>query len=263
MATRPKVPKFGNWENEEIASCKFYFDMARRESTSVVQKNQIVPEFDYWENDDDASYMTFFNKAPKEPSLVGQTRPKIPKFGYWEHEKNASYTTYFDKTHTKVPKFGYWEDEENASYTTYFDKKHAMVSRFDDWEIEDNVSYMTYVNEVKDELPSIGQVNDTQDGPPSVGRVRPGMRSTDPSPHKIHYVNNTTVIPEFGEWEASSNEPYTDIFNKIREERVIGTPMVARPYYNMSHNHKPNNKYDRMFAGLLYGPYWHVQLAVY
>ncbi|KAD4584361.1 hypothetical protein E3N88_21962 [Mikania micrantha] len=253
--------------------------MARRESTSVVQKNQIVPEFDYWENDDDASYMTFFNKAPKEPSLVGQTRPKIPKFGYWEHEKNASYTTYFDKTHTKVPKFGYWEDEENASYTTYFDKvphrkpnlslqpaacKHAMVSRFDDWEIEDNVSYMTYVNEVKDELPSIGQpckvvladshgiprarcysglsVNDTQDGPPSVGRVRPGMRSTDPSPHKIHYVNNTTVIPEFGEWEASSNEPYTDIFNKIREERVIGTPMVARPYYNMSHNHKPNNK---------------------
>ncbi|KAL8253067.1 hypothetical protein R6Q59_036760 [Mikania micrantha] len=135
-------------------------------------------------------------------------------------------------TNPMVPKFGDWENENNASYTTYFDKAQRGPPS---------------VGHVRPAIPSphipSHEVNETQNGPPSVGRVRPGMRSTDPSPHMpSHQINNTTVVPRFGEWEASSNDPYTNVFNKIREERVIGTPMVARPYYNMSHNHKPNNK---------------------
>ncbi|KAD4584362.1 hypothetical protein E3N88_21963 [Mikania micrantha] len=55
-----------------------------------------------------------------------------------------------------------------------------MVSRFDDWETEDNVSYITYVNvnDVIDELPSIGQAPSE---PPSFAMVRREVHSTESS----------------------------------------------------------------------------------
>ncbi|KAL8143803.1 hypothetical protein V2J09_016835, partial [Rumex salicifolius] len=221
-----KVPKFGSWENGEVAytAC---FEVARKgngggpivnpndiqmnrdvphsapppnrpKANPKPQQQQIQPKFGAWDEGDDVPYTQVFEykgrKAnPNEPQMnrdVGPTQqhPKPPP-----------------KQHQPPPKFGAWEGGDEVPYTQIFENKSKPN-------------------------PSEPQMNR------DVGPTRQ-PKEPQPKPQVVKFVDNKPKQP------PPAPRPQND-------KKNVNVPIVANPpKHNTNNNrHNPpthNNNYNR------------------
>ncbi|KAL7172781.1 hypothetical protein ACSBR2_032286 [Camellia fascicularis] len=226
MAQRPQVPKFGNWENEGDVPYTLYFDKARKGKKGDKMINP---------NDPAENPNLFQNMAsqaqPEAPPSRTRTKPDEP-IGRGTarpvHERRVSREDGDFKQFTESPvhndNMGRRADGESA-HRRQGGRGTASgrpVRQSVGWEHSIERSPLHPHSQEK----IMGKVNaspgwegknsyDSSRGAP--GRSRMGqVNRGDETPDR------GAAVPKFGEWDESnpsSADGYTDIFNKVREEK--------------------------------------------
>ncbi|KAD4584363.1 hypothetical protein E3N88_21964 [Mikania micrantha] len=239
---RPNVPKFGNWENEGNALYTTYFNEARKGKAGGKMINPNDPQ----ENPEMFADKT---QPPPAPKAQPHTQPddhvhKRPVPPIHEHQvsREEEHPAPNDNLSRKNPAAHQRGGQGPAA--TGRQVKHSAGS---DQSFERSPLHPHYQAKVTGKgggSPAWEGKNsyDSSHGTPGRSRLKPTRGDDSP--------DNGAAVPRFGEWDEnnpSAGENYTYIFNKVREERVTGSPMVsgsdARPDYNIPRNRIPDDKF--------------------
>lgn len=239
---RPTVPKFGNWESEDNVPYTVYFDKARKGKTGGKMINPNDPQ----ENPEMFAVKTPPPSAPRpkphtEPEEPVGRRAVRPTHDRRTSTEDNDYPTPND-TGRKTPGGSAYQRGGQGTATGR-PVKHSAGSEnsFDKSPLHPH--YQAKVAGKGSASPAWEGKNsyDSSHGTPTRSRMKPTRGDESP--------DRGAAVPRFGDWDEnnpSSADNYTHIFNKVREERVTGSPMVsgsdARPNYNIPRNQKPNNK---------------------
>ncbi|KAF5798106.1 putative RPM1-interacting protein 4/NOI4 [Helianthus annuus] len=224
MAKRPTVPKFGNWENEGNTPYTTYFNEARK--GKAAGGKMINP------NDPEDNPEMFAAKT--EP-------PPLPH----DHRVSREEERPAPNDNPNKRNSGGPANQRGGGQGTGTGRpvRHSVGSdqSFDRSPLHPH--YQAKVTGKGGASPAREGKNsyDSSHGTPGRSRMKPARGDDSP--------DNGAAVPRFGDWDEnnpSSGENYTHIFNKVREERVTGSPMVsgsdARPNYNIPRNQKPEKQ---------------------
>lgn len=241
---RPTVPKFGNWESEDNVPYTVYFDKARKGKTGGKMINP---------NDPQENPEMFANIKTSPPPPPPAPRPKPTPEPEQPVHKRAVRPTHDRRVSREESEYPPTNDNTSrrtsgGSTPQRGGQGAAGAGRqvkndhsFDKSPLHPH--YQAKVTGKGSGSPSWEGKNsyDSSHGTPGRSRMKPTRGDDSP--------DRGAAVPRFGEWDEnnpSSADNYTHIFNKVREERVTGSPMVsdsdARPNYNMPRNQKPSNK---------------------
>eukprot|EP00262_Sarcandra_glabra_P009911 TRINITY_DN24745_c0_g1_i1.p1 TRINITY_DN24745_c0_g1~~TRINITY_DN24745_c0_g1_i1.p1 ORF type:complete len:268 (+),score=46.04 TRINITY_DN24745_c0_g1_i1:101-904(+) len=235
MAQRSHVPKFGNWESEENVPYTAFFDKARKgKSEGGKPINPNDPE----ENPDAFSEeITPPVRAP--PFRTGD--PQVPPPGA-AAASGPKHESREDGELRRLTESPVRHDGQGRKDQRYNDRgsnsgdSHRKASRQSggsDRSIEQSPLHPHYQARVAGRGGGVSSPSwerkGSSDGshvqaPATPGRSR--LRSTgrgDETPEK------GAAVPKFGAWDESdpaSADSYTHIFNKVREERQVGSAKV-------------------------------------
>ncbi|CAH1419485.1 unnamed protein product [Lactuca virosa] len=232
---RPTVPKFGNWESEDNVPYTVYFDKARKGKTGGKMINPNDPQ----ENPEmfaDKTPPTPPRSRPQPEEPVGRraVRPSREENEYQPPNDTAGRRTSGGSA--------YQRGGQGTAAGRPVKQSAGSENSFDRSPLHPH--YQAKVTAGKGSgSPAYEGKNsyDSSHGTPSRSRMKPARGEDSP--------DRGAAVPRFGEWDEnnpSSADNYTHIFNKVREERVTGSPMTsgsdARPNYNIPRDQKPNNK---------------------
>ncbi|KAI7744785.1 hypothetical protein M8C21_030271, partial [Ambrosia artemisiifolia] len=215
---RPTVPKFGNWENEANAPYTTYFNEARK--GKAAGGKMINP------NDPEDNPEMFAAKTQPPPA----TRPTVP-------EEHPAPNDNPNKRNSGGPAN---QRGGGQGAATGRPVRHSVGS---DHSFDRSPLHPHHQAKVtgKGGASPAREGKNSYDSTPGRSRMKPARGDDSP--------DNGAAVPRFGDWDENnpqSGENYTHIFNKVREERVTGSPMVsgsdARPNYNIPRNQKTDNK---------------------
>ncbi|KAF6133974.1 hypothetical protein GIB67_040738, partial [Kingdonia uniflora] len=206
---RSQVPKFGNWENEEIpyTAC---FDKARKGKNGGKMLNPNDPQNDLI-NDTPAVHV------PPSRTIGKHERRPSREDGDFGHSP-ARHGSERGVSSGGTPKRA---GRQNGTYDRSVDQSplHPHYQP----RVGSRGNGVSSSSERRQSEPSHGLAPHT----PGRSRLGPVNRGND-SP------DNSAAVPKFGEWDEnnpSSADGYTHIFNKVREEKQIGTakpPVITR-----------------------------------
>lgn len=239
---RPTVPKFGNWESEDNVPYTVYFDKARKGKTGGKMINPNDPQ----ENPE----MFADIKTPPRPAPVPRSRP------YTEPEEPVHRQMVRPTHDRRVSREESEYQNDNTGRRTSGSAhqrggqgtgagrqvKHSVGSdqSFDKSPLHPH--YQAKVTGKGSASPAWEGKNSFDSSHGTPGRARTKTTRGNETPDR------GAAVPRFGEWDnnPSSAENYTHIFNKVREERATGSPLVsgsdARPNYNIPRNQEPKSK---------------------
>lgn len=236
---RPTVPKFGNWESEDNVPYTIYFDKARKGKTGGKMINPNDPQ----ENPEMFAHI----KTPPHPASRPRsyTEPEEPV--HRPHDRRVSreeseYPPPNDNTGRRTSG-GSAHQRGGQGVVAGRQAKGSVGSdqSFDKSPLHPH--YQAKVGGKGSGSPAWEGKNsyDSSHGTPGRSRMKPARGDETP--------DRGAAVPRFGEWDEnnpSSADNYTHIFNKVREERVTGSPMVpgsdARPNYNIPRNQTSSTK---------------------
>lgn len=251
MAHHSRVPKFGNWENEENVPYTMYFDKARKGRTGGKMINPNDPQ----ENPD--LFSDYEAQAPAPPSKI-KAEPERPL------EQEAVRTTYESRRNKEDGVLRQFRDpparHEDMSSRAATESTHQRGGRVAS-------SGETYKKSARN---SMGSDNSFEHSPlhnhartPARGGVdssspswegksvyrnsqgTPGRSRMRPNPRGDESPDKGAAVPKFGDWDEnnpSSADGFTHIFNKVREERntagraVMPSPSPQRNYHRPASN---------------------------
>lgn len=249
MAQRPIVPKFGNWESEDNIPYTVYFEKARKGKTGGKMINPNDPQ----ENPD------LFPLPAQEPPSRARNAPEEPigrrAVRATIHERRSSREDDDLKQFTETPtrndnagrRGGTGPTHQNQGGHGSGSGRPVRQSAGSEQSIDRSPLHLQHQGKL------IGkgsgspawenkQSYDSSHGTPGRSRMKPVSRA-DESPDK------GAAVPRFGEWDEnnpSSADNYTHIFNKVREEKITGSPMVSNmstdPAYS---NRRKQNERDK------------------
>lgn len=229
---RPTVPKFGNWESEDNVPYTVYFDKARKGKTGGKMINP---------NDPQENPEMFADKIPPPaPRTRPHAEPEEPVGRRAVQPTNDRRTSREDNEYqTPNDNAGRRTSGGSAYQRGGQGTRPAKHSAGSENSFDRSPLHPHY------QAKAAGKGNDnsydSSHGTPTRSRMKPTRGDESP--------DRGAAVPRFGEWDEnnpSSADNYTHIFNKVREERVTGSPMVsgsdARPNYNIPRNQKSSNK---------------------
>ncbi|XP_077229057.1 RPM1-interacting protein 4-like isoform X3 [Tasmannia lanceolata] len=217
MAQRSHVPKFGNWEAEENVPYTAYFDKARKGKTGEKMINPNDPQ----ENPD-----AFSDDAPPVHAPPSKTEPEVPT----PASVAAALKTRDERRTSK-------EDSELRRSTDSPGRPRdppRRANRQGGTSVDHSPLHPNYQPRAASKggvsSPSWERKGSSEGGShgglapntPGRSRLRPTARG-DETPEK------GAAVPKFGEWDENnpaSADGYTHIFNKVREEKQIGSAKV-------------------------------------
>ncbi|KAF5784751.1 putative RPM1-interacting protein 4/NOI4 [Helianthus annuus] len=235
---RPTVPKFGNWGEDDVPYT-VYFDKARKGKSGGKMINPNDPQ----ENPE------MF--APPAPRVKPYTEPDEPVHRRAvrptpDHRVGQEDNEYSDNPGRRNSG-GSAHQRGGQGPAVGRSTKHSVGSdqSFDRSPMHPH--YQAKVTGKGSASPAWeGKSYDSSHGTPGRSRMKPTRGDDSP--------DRGAAVPRFGEWDEnnpSSGDNYTHIFNKVREERVTGSPMPsgpdARPNYNIPKNQKNNYKQSCCF----------------
>ncbi|XP_027352220.1 RPM1-interacting protein 4-like [Abrus precatorius] len=223
MEQRSHVPKFGNWESGENVPYTAYFDKARKGRPGSKMINPNDPE----ENSDLVSSADI----PLSKPGVDSEDPSAKGSGRSTHELQKSREDSDPKQFIDSP-----ARHDNASNRSGSDYAHrhgvasadnrrrpSRQSTGSEYSIDRSPLHRQAKAPGRDSPSWEGKNSyDSSHGTPGRSRLRPLNRG-DETPDK------GAAVPKFGEWDESnpaSADGYTHIFNKVREEKQVGTGHV-------------------------------------
>ncbi|XP_077250291.1 RPM1-interacting protein 4-like [Tasmannia lanceolata] len=242
MAQRSKVPKFGNWEAEENVPYTEYFEKARKGKTGEKSVNPSNPQ----ENPD-----AFSDDVPPvhAPPIITASEPEVPTPAEVaalkpKHERSTSKDD-SESIHTSdsparpdivgrraIPEYPHQRHGDRGVNSGDPPRRANRVSGGYDRSTEQSPLHPNH----QARAASKGGVSSpawerkgSSEGShglapntPVRSRLRPTTRG-DETPEK------GAAVPKFGEWDEnnpSSADGYTQLFNKVREEKQIGAAKV-------------------------------------
>lgn len=244
---RPSVPKFGNWDNDDNVPYTVYFDKARKG-----RGGKMINPNDPQENPDMFPDMASPAPAPapaprsrvrNEPEELIGRRAVRPT-----HDRRVSKED-SDLKLTESPghidnvgrRAGAGSAHQRGGAAA---GRSARPSAGSDYSFEKSPLHPNY----QAKLTGRGSASpawegkssyESSHGTPGRSRMRPTRGEESP--------DRGAQVPRFGEWDENnpqSADNYTHIFNKVREEKATGSPMVsgtdAKPSYNTVRNQKSN-----------------------
>ncbi|XP_071715440.1 RPM1-interacting protein 4 [Rutidosis leptorrhynchoides] len=238
---RPTVPKFGNWESEDNVPYTVYFEKARKGKTGGKMINPNDPQ----ENPEMFADIKTPPRAAPVPKSRPYTEPEEPVRRQTvrpSHDRRVSreeseYAPSNDNTGRRTSGSAHQRGGQGAGTGRQGRNSMGSDHSFDKSPLHPH--YQGRVTPKGSASPAWEGKNsyDSSHGTPGRSRMKPAQ-----SPDR------GAAVPRFGEWDnnPSSAENYTHIFNKVREERATGSPMVsgsdARPNYNNQRNQEPKSK---------------------
>ncbi|KAA8550608.1 hypothetical protein F0562_002292 [Nyssa sinensis] len=252
MAQHPHVPKFGNWESEENVPYTVYFEKARKGRTGGKMINPNDPQ----ENPDMFSNIATSAEAP--PPSGSRTVPEEPIGGKVVRPTDEPRVSREDgdiKQFSDSPARNENMGRKAANEPTRprhggrgSSHGHGRPTR-DSAGSEHSMEWSPLHPHYQARIAGKGSGSPSWEGKSSnesshathgKSRLKPVTRG-DESPDK------GAAVPKFGEWDEknpSAAESYTHIFNRVREERHIGTAKVPAIETESSNAnaHKPNPK---------------------
>ncbi|XP_076950789.1 RPM1-interacting protein 4-like [Bidens hawaiensis] len=232
MAKRPTVPKFGNWEDEGNAPYTAYFNEARK--GKAAGEKLINP------NDPEENPKMFADRAQPPLAPAPRARP------HTQPDDRSVVPPTHDRREEDAPPHNDNPNQRTSGQRGGQGGRPVRPSVGSDHSFDRSPLHPHYQAKVTGKgggSPAWEEKNsyDSSHGTPGRSRMKPTRGDDSP--------DNGVAVPRFGDWDdnnPSSGENYTHIFNKVREERVTGSPMVsgtdARPNYNIQRNQKPTNK---------------------
>ncbi|XP_076938278.1 RPM1-interacting protein 4-like [Bidens hawaiensis] len=243
MAKRPTVPKFGNWGEDDVPYT-IYFDKARKGKKGDKMINPNDPQ-EYPE-----MFANNRNPPPPAPRAKPYTEPDEPihrRAVRPTPEPRVSHEDYEYPAQNVNPgrrnPGGSAHQRGGQGVVVGRSTKHSVGS---DNSFDRSPMHPHYQAKVTGSPAWEGKNSyDSSHGTPGRTRMKPRGDDT---------PDRGAAVPRFGEWDEnnpSSGDNYTHIFNKVREERVTGSPMQtgpeARPNYNIPRNPKTNKKQSCCF----------------
>lgn len=240
---RPTVPKFGNWESEDNVPYTVYFDKARKGKTGgkMINPNdpQENPEMFADKIPPPAPPRSRPHTEPDEP--VGRRAVRPTDDRRMSREDNEYQPSNDNVGRRNAGGSAYQRGGQGAATGRPAKQSAGSENSFDRSPLHPH--YQAKVGGRGSGSPAWDGKNsyDSSHGTPGRSRMKPTRGDDSP--------DRGAAVPRFGEWDEnnpSSADNYTHIFNKVREERVTGSPMVsgsdARPNYNIPRNQKSNKQ---------------------
>ncbi|KAI3806158.1 hypothetical protein L1987_22051 [Smallanthus sonchifolius] len=240
MAQRPTVPKFGNWGEDDVPYT-VYFDKARK---GKLGGKMINP------NDPQENPEMFADKSPPPPAPRARpyAEPEEPVHRLAvrpapDHRVNREDNEYPAPNDNPGRRISGGSAHQRGGQGAAGGRpvKNSMGSDHSFDRSPLHPQYQAKVGGKGSASPAWEGKNsyDSSHGTPGRSRMKPGRGDDSP--------DRGAAVPRFGEWDEnnpSSGDNYTHIFNKVREERVTGSPLPsgpdARPNYNIPKNQKTN-----------------------
>ncbi|KAF9604778.1 hypothetical protein IFM89_010319, partial [Coptis chinensis] len=245
-----KVPKFGNWENEQDVPYTQYFDKARKGKNAgkMINPNDPQDSLDVDAGTRPIQAPPFRNGV--EPDLqVGEGAQK-PKHERRISREDGEYRRLTDSPARHDALGRKTSEHHRVTSSEEIPKRSGRQSGGHDRSIERSPLHQHYqtrtggrgsgVSSPSWERKSSEGSHGLAPNTPGRSRLRPGARG-DETPDK------GAAVPKFGEWDENnpaSADGFTHIFNKMREEKLTGSgnsatvPDEQQPY---SGGHKPDN----------------------
>lgn len=247
MAQRPVVPKFGNWESEDNVPYTVYFEKARKGKTGGKMINPNDPQ----ENPD------MFPDSAQEPPAGARSAPEEMLGGKAAkpptHERQSSRDSADPRQYHGAPPRNETAGRRGSTGSAYQNRgghgsgsgRPSRASTGSEHSIDRSPLHPQYQAKLAGKgssSPAWEGKNsyDSSHGTPGRSRMKPVSRG-DESPDK------GAAVPRFGEWDENdpaSADNYTHIFNKVREEKMSGTPnnITSDPSYA---NRRKQNDRDK------------------
>nr|XP_027088814.1 RPM1-interacting protein 4-like isoform X1 [Coffea arabica] len=218
MAQRSHVPKFGNWDGENVPYTA-YFDNARKEKISGIRMNPNDPEenpeafmFSGLINGGEASE---FSPTPLQRNLVrpisSEKYRQKQRYGHWRNTSDEP-----KSVGQKSP------GSESITDKNNYDNPHQQKRS------ERKKSMMT-------------------ENSNSFIPLSPARRARGGSDTSDDLSYNSASVPKFGAWDERdprSGEGFTVIFNKVKEEKRIAASKFAPAQQPQSSNNAESHKRD-------------------
>ncbi|KZV25708.1 hypothetical protein F511_04769 [Dorcoceras hygrometricum] len=256
---RANVPKFGNWESEDNVPYTVYFDKARKtRGGKVVNPNDPQENPEVFENVDSSPLpppiahvsQSSSRNLPEEPIVKGEVKPS-PEHGVAREDagvmqssnpaarnentsqkaaKESNYGARKPKpTRSPRPSAGSEQSFDRSPLHPQQVKVGGRVGGSQGWE---------------------GKNNEGSQGPAGKSRMRQANLGDD-SPDKA------AAVPKFGDWDKDPQaaENFTDIFQKVREERNAGpgstTPRHSSHQTRNQQSNQPKVSYPLSASSLV------------
>ncbi|KAJ0969188.1 hypothetical protein J5N97_022065 [Dioscorea zingiberensis] len=271
MAQKTHVPKFGNWESDDIVPYTQCFDNARIGKIG----GKFNPN-DPYENPD------IFKGASPVQIPATKTRLKVedPKSKNWTLPASAQHIKYKSELEDQKTKDWQYRDRGNSnnhrppSHHDFRPQKpasHPFQRRCEDRKSGDHlqkpsrtsggydfgVDPSTFQHQHQGKSGNKGGLSSSSSWEKSSsGEASRGFASNTPSMSKMWPVGRgnetngkTSTLPKFGEWDEcdpSSAEGYSQIFNKMKEEKQRQTttakvPVISHDPIDTDHSKKNAN----------------------
>ncbi|XP_028797139.1 RPM1-interacting protein 4-like [Neltuma alba] len=234
MAQRAQVPRFGSWENEDNVPYTAYFEKARKDRTGS-RMNPNVPE----RNPDSVHDNSSSSDLPPTEPMVNSEDENGKGSARSTLELQKSTDDVAPKPSTDFPARHDSMGDRSGNDSTHRQgvgsadtrQKFAKQGTGSEYIIERSPLHRLVKTPGRDSPSWEGKNSyDSSHGTPGRSRLRTPHRG-DESPDKA------AAVPKFGEWDENdpaSADGYTQLFNKVKEERAgggqaPGTP-TQRPY---------------------------------
>ncbi|KAK4270202.1 hypothetical protein QN277_023269 [Acacia crassicarpa] len=238
MAQRPQVPRFGGWTNEDNVPYTAYFEKARKDRTGS-RMNPNAPEGNpdlVHDNNSSSS-----NLPPTEPMVNSEDQTgQGSERSTLELQKSKDDAVLKPSTDSPARHDNMGNSSGNDSADIR--QKPARLGAGSEYSVDRSPLHRLAKTPGRDSPSLEGRKNsnDSSHGTPGRSRLRTPTRG-DESPDKA------AAVPRFGAWDENdpaSADGFTQLFNKVREERAgagqaPGTP-TPRPY--VAGNQDTNDK---------------------
>ncbi|TVT96979.1 hypothetical protein EJB05_03592 [Eragrostis curvula] len=239
MAQHQGVPKFGSWENEGDHLYTQYFENARKGKSPgrSVSQNDLKGDMEGLSKDPPSA-----KASPLRTGSDPVTRkPKDERRANREDELRRQEAT-ARKPYAESPNHRYGD---NANYENAARKNSAERSPLHPRQ------QARIVNKGGVSSPS-WERRGLSEGNRGAAPTTPGRSKLRSSGHGDETPDRGSAVPKFGEWDEkdpSTGEGFTDIFNKVREEKQSGSAPVSTSDsgYNRSNQ---NRKYESSVSPL-------------
>ncbi|XAR53829.1 hypothetical protein NMG60_11022522 [Bertholletia excelsa] len=210
MAQQSHIPKFGNWDNDNIPYTAF-FENARKEKGGGVKMNPNDPE------DNPEAFMC---------GRVGIESDEASRAVWHPVHLNSIKSMSMEKHHLEEPNYKRNPMNASESQKTRTHRSLTSESSSDKSNSEDSHHKRSKKKSILDSNSSI----------PS-SHAHDGIRNaSDVSDEKAY---RPTSMPKFGEWDErdpQSGEGFTIIFNKLKREKQIADAKFPTPQQQPSIN---------------------------
>ncbi|XP_078166987.1 RPM1 interacting protein 4 [Carex rostrata] len=170
------------------------------------QQNSHVPKFGNWEEQGDTPYTAYFNNARVNRKTGGKmVNPNDPS------ENPEAFSSHASPMHA-----GSGSDPSNLNPSqNQRDREEVVRTSRDHGHLSEHVKRQSRTSGTPDRSP-----------------LHPGRTKVKATSRGDDMLEAGSALPKFGEWDKdpSAAEGYTDIFNKVKEEKQTGSsksPMIT------------------------------------